>query len=179
MKSKKILAVSVIVGVITCLLKLLVFKRDIFETANWVVATVAIVPIAWKDYKEHIIPNKYLLWVLRVAIPLFFVQIVVQNDYYIAISVNKVLGMMVGGGIFLISMLISPKGVGAGDVKLYAVMGFLVGSRAIFNVLLYALILGAICSIVLLVSKKKTRKDELPLAPYTFFGLMLSLCLGV
>ena len=167
------------VGVITCLFKLLVFKKDIFETAYWVIAMVSIVPIAWKDYKEHIIPNKYLLWVLRIGIPLFFIQIVVQNDYYIAISINKVLGVLLGGGIFLLSMLISPKGVGAGDVKMYAVMGFLLGSRAIFNVLLYALVLGAVSSVVLLVSKKKTRKDELPLAPYTFFGMLIALCLGV
>lgn len=179
MKIKKMLMVCFTVGVITGLLKILVFKKDFFETAYWIIAMVSIVPIASKDYKEHIIPNSYLLWVLRVGIPLFFLQIVVQNDYYISIAINKALGVLFGGGIFLLSMLISPKGVGAGDVKLYAVMGFLLGSRAIFNVLLYALILGAVSSIVLLVSKKKTKKDELPLAPYTFLGMCIALCLGV
>ena len=179
MKTKKLLIVCGVVGVFTCIMKLLIFKRDVFETLYWLIALVSIVPIAWKDYKEHIIPNQYLLWVLRFGIPLFFVNLVVYNEYFISISVNKVLGLLVGGGIFLLAMLISPKGVGAGDVKLYAVIGFLLGSRAIFNVLLYALVLGAVCSIVLLISKKKTRKDELPLAPYTFIGLLLALCLGV
>lgn len=179
MKNKIILFVCVIVGIVTCILKLLVFRRDIFETLYWLVALVAIVPIAWKDYKEHIIPNQYLIWVLRIGIPIFFVHLFVNNEYFIAISVNKILGAFVGGGIFLLAMLISPKGVGAGDMKMYGVIGFLLGSKAIFNVLLYALIIGSVCSIVLLLSKKKKRNDELPLAPYTFIGLVLALCFGV
>ncbi len=173
------LIVGSIIGIFTYILRVLVFKLDIVNTLYWIIAMVAIVPIAWRDYKEHIIPNKYLLVVLRFAVLLFFIHIVVEPEFVIAITVDKLIGVLVGGGIFLITMLISSKGVGAGDVKLYAVIGFLVGSKAVFNVLFYALLIGAISSVVLLLSKKKTRKDALPLAPFTLFGLLVSLCLGV
>lgn len=179
MENKKVTVISVLVGMFTFILRFLIFDKDIFETVYWVIAMTAIVPIAWKDYREHIIPNLYLIYVLRFFIPVFLINLIVKNDYLISIVLSKFSGAVLGGGIFLISMLISPKGIGAGDVKLYGVMGFLIGIKAIFNVMLYALILGAVSSIVLLMTKKKSRKDELPLAPYTFFGLLFALCAGV
>lgn len=173
------IVISIILCISTFIVKKLVFKVDIFEILYWLIVMGWIFPISYEDYKKHIIPNKYLLWMLRIAIPVFMVQIVVYSDYVIAISLIKALGILIGGGLFLLSMLISPNGIGAGDVKLYAVIGFLLGAKAIINVLLYALILGAICSVVLLLMKKKTRNDELPLAPYTMFSLIFSLIVGV
>lgn len=179
-KENKILAaVSAAAGLIVLMLKYFYFKKDIFESIYWSIVFTAIIPIAVKDYKEHIIPNKYLLWVIRAGALVLVIQLFVYNEYIVSILGDKLVGLLAGGGIFLVAMLISPSGIGAGDVKLYGTLGILLGFRAVFNIIFFALVCGAVCSIALLISKKKTKKDELPMAPYTVFGLMVALLMGI
>lgn len=179
-KENKILAAaSAAAGLAVLLLEYLYFKKNIFESIYRCIAFVAIIPIAVKDYKEHIIPNKYLLWVIRAGAAVLVIHLFVYNEYIVSILGDKLVGLLAGGGIFLIAMLISPGGIGAGDVKLYGTLGILLGFRAVFNVIFFALVCGAVCSIALLVSKKKTKKDELPMAPYTVFGIMAALFMGM
>lgn len=167
------------VGLLVLLTEYFYFKKDIFDSINRCIALAGMLPIAEKDYKEHIIPNKYLLWMLRAGALVLVIQLLIHKEYIVSILGDKMIGLLAGGGIFLAAMLISPDGIGAGDVKLYGTLGILLGFKAVFNVIFFSLIFGAICSIALLLIKKKSKKDVLPMAPYTLLGLAAALLLGV
>lgn len=166
-------------GIVMFLTEYFFFKKDIFDGINRSIAFAGMLPIAKKDYDEHIIPNKYLIWILKVGGLALLIQLFIYNKYIVSILGDRLIGLALGGGIFLIAMLISHAGVGAGDVKLYGTLGILLGVKAVYNVIFFSLIFGAVCSIVLLISKKKTKKDVLPMAPYALIGLTAALILGV
>ena len=77
---------------------------------------------------------------------------------------------------FLCTLLMK-NSVGAGDMKLFVVMGLLLGMHGIWGAIFASLIVSFVVAIVLLVSKKKTRKDAIPFGPALVVGTFLSVFL--
>ena len=67
--------------------------------------------------------------------------------------------------------LISRGGIGAGDVKLFALIGFYFGIIPTMNMMFYTTFLAAIAAAFLLISKKAKMKSTLALGPFAFIGL--------
>lgn len=154
-------------------------QEDVFHTFKWQIAMGTVIPVAIIDFKEKIIPNKLLIIGLLFTVIVIMFQTIVSPDYIISIVGNSFIGMLAGGGVFFIASLFVRGGIGAGDIKMFAVLGLLLSFRGIFNLLLYSMIVSAIYSIVLLIIKKKSIKDELPLAPFALVGTIVSVLLGV
>lgn len=175
-----VLAVSIAAGLTTYVISQYVYHQvDVFWTYRWQIAIGLLVPITVIDFKEHIIPNKLLLVGMAFTFVTVGVQIAYNPDYFLSILGNAFVGFIAGGGIFFFASLFVKNGIGAGDIKMFLLLGFLVAFRGIFNVLLYSMVTSAVYAIILLISKKKTRKDELPLAPFTLFGIVISILFGV
>ena len=80
------------------------------------------------DYKHQIIPNRLNLTLFEVGI--IFAFLYGLSD--VAITFNLLLGMVVGGGIFLLitvigGLIYGKEAMGFGDVKLMAALGILFG----------------------------------------------------
>lgn len=175
-----ILAISAIACMATFLIGRYVHHhQNIFWIYRWQIAMGILVPTAVIDYNERIIPNKLLLIGTAFTLVTIAVQVAVSPDYAMSILGNAFVGLLAGGGIFFFAALFVKNGIGAGDIKMFLLLGFLLAFRGIFNVLLYSMVISAVCAIVLLISKKKTTKDELPLAPFTLIGTIISVLLGV
>jgi prepilin peptidase CpaA len=58
------------------------------------------------------------------------------------------IGLLVGGGIFLILYLF--RTVGAGDVKLFAAIGAIVGVEVVLYIMMYSIIFAGILAIIIL-----------------------------
>ena len=67
--------------------------------------------------------------------------------------------------------LLTRGGVGLGDVYLLAAAGLLLGWRSLLTALVVGCLLGGAFAALLLVTKRKSRKDSIPFAP--------PLCIGV
>ena len=81
------------------------------------------------------------------------------------------LGMCVGGGIFLFITLVGgliagKEAMGFGDVKLMGALGLFFGWERIIAISLIAFLLAAIISIILLASKKKKTDEYIPFGPF-------------
>ena len=96
-----------------------------------------------------------------------------------AILISSVFGALIGGGIFLLAHFISKGGVGMGDVKLFAVIGFYVGNGSIMAAAFLSVMAGAVYSITMLLFKKIKLKEEIPFAPFIFVGTILTMALGM
>jgi len=128
------------------------------------------------DYKLQIIPNRLNLTIFEVGIIFAFLY----GLSNVAITINMLLGMLAGGGIFLLITLVGgifygKEAMGFGDVKLMGALGMYFGFSNIIIITLVSFLIGAILSIVLLVSKIKKSNEYIPFGPFIVLATFISI----
>lgn len=86
---------------------------------------------------------------------------------------GRVLGTLVGFAIPFFLALISRGGMGGGDIKLCAAMGFWLGFPGVFQAIFIAALVGSVIGVALLITKIKKRKDPIPFGPFLMLGFFL------
>lgn len=119
------------------------------------------------DYKKQIIPNRLNLTMFEIGLILLFAVGIFNAN----IAIDMFLGMLVGGGIFLLITLLGgliagKEAMGFGDVKLMAALGLYFGVANIIMITLISFLLGAIISIILLATKIKKTSEYIPFGPF-------------
>ena len=92
--------------------------------------------------------------------------------------VSSLLGGAIGFGLMMLPYLISRGGMGAGDVKLAALIGLVSGFPLVLVALLVGIIAGGLVAAILLVSRLARRKDPIPFGPFLATGAMVSVIWG-
>jgi len=126
------------------------------------------------DIRKRCIPNKLVLgmftgWLLLTAPKLFL-----DTQAGIPILTDSVIGLLIGGGVFLSVYLLSRRGLGGGDVKFMATAGLYLGFAGTLPAILYGTVLAALSGLILIALKRIKRKDTIPLAPFLFAGIMIT-----
>jgi leader peptidase (prepilin peptidase)/N-methyltransferase len=91
---------------------------------------------------------------------------------------HAAIGCAIGLVLFLLIALLSRGGMGLGDVKMAALMGIMLGYPNVLVAIFLAIIAGGLMAIVLLVSRKKGRKQAIPFGPFLALGTVLALIWG-
>ena len=128
------------------------------------------------DYKHQIIPNRLNLTLFEIGI--IFAFLYGLSD--VAITFNLLLGMVTGGGIFLLITVIGgiiygKEAMGFGDVKLMAALGLLFGLSNIIVITLLSFLIGAILSVLLLITKIKKSSEYIPFGPFIVIATFISI----
>ncbi len=128
------------------------------------------------DYRLQIIPNRLNLAIFEVGIVFAFLYGL--SD--ISITIKMLIGMLIGGGIFLLITLVGgifygKEAMGFGDVKLMGALGLFFGQYNIIAVTLVSFLIGAILSIILLVSKIKKSDEYIPFGPFIVIAAFISM----
>lgn len=132
--------------------------------------------IIFIDIDHQIIPNALVLFILIGKNICIFIQYFLYN---ISLNlVDNISGLVVSGIIFSIIFIISKGGMGGGDVKLIAVLGFVLGIPKIILNIFLAFLIGGIISILLLAFKIKGRKDPIPFGPFIILAFTITLFWG-
>ncbi len=134
--------------------------------------------LACVDLKTRIVPNRILLILLAVRTALFLAEALLYPEYILAFLSSSVSGAVLGMAVLLTGNVLCRKGMGFGDIKLSGVIGYYVGPQAVMFVLFFSLLTAAVYSIVLLLGKKISAKDEIPFVPFVFAGLAVTCLLG-
>lgn len=121
------------------------------------------------DWRHYIIPNGLVITLLVLGIA----ASIIQGDYF-----NHIIGFFAVSLILLMIALIVPGGMGMGDVKLMAAAGLLLGWQKVILALMLGAIIGSLIGVGLIVTKVKSRKDQIPFGPYLSIGIMLSMLIG-
>lgn len=129
--------------------------------------------LAKVDYHEKKIPNKIILAMLIIRMVFLAHEVCTNLEYWKKIVGYPLLGAAISGMIMAVAMLLSRKGVGMGDVKMFIVIGAFVGSSQILPTMFYSFLCSAIGGICLLVTKKAGIKDSIPMAPFACAGIAL------
>jgi leader peptidase (prepilin peptidase)/N-methyltransferase len=131
-----------------------------------------LVPACLIDLDRRIIPN-------RLTGPAAVLLLVVGLALNPAGEPNRLLWTAIVGGFLLVASLLSPAGMGMGDVKLTAVMGLALG-RPVAIALFVALLASVLTGVVLAGRNgiRTARKTALPFGPYLAFGGIVAALAG-
>ena len=128
------------------------------------------------DFKLQIIPNRLNLTIFEVGMVFAFLY----GLSNVAITINMLLGMLAGGGIFLLITLVGglfygKEAMGFGDVKLMGALGLFFGLSNIIIITLVSFLIGAILSIFLLLTKIKKSDEYIPFGPFIVLATFISM----
>lgn len=137
-----------------------------------------LIPIAWEDWREKTIPNRWLAYLLCIRVVVFGIEVFVYSQMVVDNLLFTVIGGVVSGLVMFAGYVISRHQIGPGDVKLLAVMGMYLGAGLNYFVIIAALILAAIYGGVKILLKCSGMKDEIAFAPFIAAGAVLILALG-
>jgi len=130
--------------------------------------------VAVFDINKKQIPNELIIIMITIWLILIVPLIIYDMDSGISVLTDSLLGVLIGGGIFMLVYIVSRKGLGGGDVKFMAAAGLYLGFTGTIPAILYGTVLAAITGLVLLICKKIGRKDTIPLAPFLFVGILIT-----
>ena len=128
------------------------------------------------DYRQQIIPNRLNLTMFEIGLIIAFLY----GMSNVAITVDMLLGMLVGGGIFLAitlvgSLIYGKEALGFGDVKLMGALGLYFGVSNILAISAMSFLIGAILGIILIVTKIKKSNEYIPFGPFIVIGTFISM----
>ena len=156
-----------------------------FTVSNNAISIIAIIEIgvcylaalaaAVIDLKTRTIPNYIPLTIIGIRMIIFIYEIL-----YVDSAVSYLVSSLIGCFLCLVVLIIANKivksGIGGGDIKLLAAIGFMCGLYVVFSTLFIALICCIVVSIIAIMLKKYTSKDHLPFGPFIYLGFTV-MCL--
>lgn len=162
----------------------------LFGLAAWKIrpATdlIAYLPLLWVlvvlsfiDLEHKLLPNRIVVPALVTGVVLLGVSAALGPG--ISAWLRALAGGAVAFASFFVLALISPRGMGMGDVKLSAVLGLALAYLSwgrLFIGFLIAFAAGAVGGIALIAARRAGMKSEVPFGPYLALGTIVSVLFG-
>lgn len=128
------------------------------------------------DWKLQIIPNRLNLTIFEIGLFSTFIQ----GIFNVNVAIDRLLGALLGAGIFLLITLIGgliagKEAMGFGDVKFMGALGLFFGWTKIIIISLIAFLFAAVISIFLLVTKKKKTDEYIPFGPFIVMATVITM----
>lgn len=137
------------------------------------------VPLAFIDAAVKRLPD-LLTGAAYAATGVFLILAAADGEHWAALA-RAGLGGLLLAALYLTLLLISPSGMGLGDVKLAASLGTMLAWTS-WNVLLLGgfagFALAAVYSVALLATGRATRKQQIPFGPFMIAGAFLAVLLS-
>jgi len=138
--------------------------------AENLVLTSFLIVIAFIDYDWQLILDNVLLLFAATGAAISFALGTGLREMLLA--------AVAGGGILLAVALISRGGMGGGDIKFVAALGFWLGWPDILLAIFLSFLLGGVVSLILLILRLKGRKDMIPFGPFIAAATYLTVLYG-
>lgn len=149
----------------------LVLWDEPVEVALGLVFVTTLVAITLTDLELRLIPNRILL-------PAAIIGIAIVGVGDPGSLPERVIAAVAAGGLFFVAALAYPRGMGLGDVKLAALMGFFLG-RNVAPAIFVALLTGSLVGLgVIAHNGKAARKQAIPFGPFLALGGVVGLLVG-
>ena len=130
-----------------------------------------LVIITVSDIAYMLIPDKVLL---PFALFLIIMRIFAPLDPWW----DAMAGAAVGFGVLLAIAVMSKGGMGGGDIKLFFVIGLILGFKLTIVAMFVSSVIGLIAGIVQLIWQKKGRKQPIPFGPWISLGSAITYFYG-
>lgn len=157
---------------------LLYFKGMTIETLKFMFLIPMLISAFAIDLKLQIIPNRLTLTIFETGLVFTFAETLLTTNFGISIFIDRILGMIVGGGIFLLITLIGgaiagKEAMGFGDVKLMGALGLFYGWLNMILISVMAFLFAAVVSIIILIARRKKFSEYIPFGPFIVVACMI------
>jgi leader peptidase (prepilin peptidase) / N-methyltransferase len=131
---------------------------------SWTLISLLII-IVVSDIHYMIIPDKVLL---------FFAVLFIIERIFVSLAPwrDSLIGAIVGFWLLLLIAVVSKGGMGGGDIKLFALLGFVFGWKMILLVFFFSTFYGTIFGLIGMVLGKVHRGKPMPFGPYIALGTL-------
>ena len=153
-------------------------NNGVWENVKRMVLLSILWPIAYIDFKTLRIPNLYIVYGLICRVVILVFEVFLGHQYVWRLLLSEVIAavaLLLAAGL---CALVVKNGIGFGDMKLFVVMGLMLGLDGVWGAIFLALIVSFLIAAFMLITKKKTRKDAIPFGPALVLGTYLSICLS-
>ena len=130
--------------------------------------------IALTDSKEKRIPNVNLLMLLAIRGILLILECCVYRNDWKVVCIFVISGLLWGATLFLLCYFIVPNAIGAGDVKLFAILGCYLGGEKVLMTAFLSVLYAAFYGIWLLVVGGNL-ESEVAFSPFVFLGTVTAI----
>jgi len=170
--------IGVLAGVLICMLALAYhYEWSALQLVNLGILSLALTTTMYFDFKFRIIPNEVLIAALICRVLTLGAFLTFNPNSLLGELIGSLLGAFAVAGILFIGGRFN-NGIGAGDVKLFFIVGLFMGLDGSFRVLFYTVLSSFIYAVFALITKKLTLKDSLPMAPFAVVGFFITIILG-
>jgi len=121
--------------------------------------------IVVSDINYMIIPDKILIW---------FAGIFLLERIFMSLTPwwDSLIGAVTGFFLLFVIMLVSEGGMGFGDVKLYALLGFVLGFKLVLLSFFLSTLFGAVIGGLALLFKIVKKRQPIPFGPFIAAGTL-------
>lgn len=170
--------VEILNAVLWLLSVLMFWDKSIFFTCTLAVTCSVLLCMVFIDLEQMIIPDVLQIALLICAIVMIFAEWNEQNTWQ-----NKIYGFLLCASFALLIhyvplVLFKKEALGGGDVKLFAILGLLLGIANSLLAIVIAFVSASLVLVIIKIVKKYNREKEYPFAPFIVMGIMVSLFFG-
>ena len=137
------------------------------------------VALALIDVDHHRLPNSIVLPSYLVGVVLLGASGVLSMNY--SALLTSVIGAAAMFGFYFLLVLVYPRGMGMGDVKLAGVLGLFLGFLGWHQLvvgLFAAFLVGGVFALVLMMLSRASRKTAIPFGPWMLLGAWVGIVFG-
>lgn len=142
----------------------------------YLAAFLAFIGIVVVDLRHFLIPNRIVYPALLTCGLVFVVAAAIEGRPQPLL--DALVGMTAAWLFFGLVWLVSPRGIGFGDVRLSALIGLVTGWIGVGNVvvaLFVGILTGAVTGVAFVLLRFLTRRDPIPYGPFLVLGAVVSI----
>lgn len=131
---------------------------------SWTLISLLMI-IFVSDVRYMIIPDRVLL---------FFAVVFIMERVFVPLTPwwDSLVGAAVGFLLLLFIAAVSKGGMGGGDIKLFALLGFVLGWKTVLLAFFFSTVYGTVFGLVGMALGKVRRKEPMPFGPYIVLGTL-------
>jgi leader peptidase (prepilin peptidase)/N-methyltransferase len=152
---------------------------DSWVLPAYLVFAAGLVALSLIDLDTYLLPNRVMYPVGLIAVPLLFVGSLLESD--LGAFGRAVLGGAAAFAFFYVIHVISPRGMGFGDVRLSFLLGTFLGWLGWWYVafgLMFGFFYGAVVGVALVLIAGRARRQPIPFGPFLAAGTMTIILVG-
>lgn len=170
-------AMTLIIMVIAVTLQRVYGSNGLIFNIKRICLLTILAPVALIDYREYKIPNRFIIAGLVYRMLIIPFELLYDSENILQTFLSEIIACAALLLAAVLCRLCVKNSIGAGDIKLFAVMGLMLSLKGIWSAIFMSLIVSFFMSVYLLISKKKTRKDKIPFGPALAIGTFLTVFL--
>lgn len=148
------------------------YKFPVLRAMEYSVLFSILLVISAIDFKTQLVDDRV---VLSGGVSVLIFEII--NKGFTVKLLDNFYGALTGAFVIGIIVYLT-KGMGEGDIEIFALCGFVLGFKYTLLSLWLSFILGGVIAVLLLILKIKKRKDPIAFGPYIALGTILVLLYG-